>query len=420
MRFSFFQNPGGRVFDLTIEGKTFYSVDINVIAGGPYKAITLQTAQIIDDGFISIATIKNATTSVDNPKLSAIEVKLLAPHTAHAVAGGPYVGVDTNNKGYAIVPVDGTASHTHGPGLALNQFIWKKGAKLLATGATARLQLPVGEHSIVLTIVDSGGNDSSETFSVSVLPFGFPAILGLSPSNGTISGDQLISITGSGFNFTASQIIVTFGLVNFTGDMIQVVNENTINVISPRAVIATPVLVSVTTPVGTSDKVTFNYIASSPIVFETGKLIDIQSATVAKFGPDRKLYVGSFYGILYKLTLNADFSVVTSMTASTIAQYKSIMGIAFDPLDAGNPNPPIYVTSSFFFHHESKSSSGAAINGKVHRVTGANMDVVEDVISGLPVSDSDHGKKIDDFVTLFCLLVYRLIHCYIWNICGRR
>jgi hypothetical protein len=120
----------------------------------------------------------------------------------------------------------------------------------------------------------------------------------------------------------------------------------------------------------------------------------VQSATVARFGPDRKLYVGTFYGQLYKFTMNSDFTAVTSVATSTIAQYKSIMGIAFDPLDVSNPNPPIYVTSSFFFHGETKSSSGAAVNGKVHRITGANMDIVEDVITGLPVSDSDHGTTI--------------------------
>ena len=390
---SFFQKSGSRVFDLTIEGKTFYSVDIISIAGEPNKAVTLQTAQIIDDGFISIKVFKNETTSLDNPKLSAIEVKHLAPHTAHAVGGGPYVAVDTSNRGFAIFPVDGSASHTHGPGLVINQYIWKKGANLLGTGATANLQLPVGEHSVVLTIVDSGGNDSSETFKVSILPYGYPAIFTLSPSNGTINGGQLITITGSGFNFTAAQTVVTFGLVNLTVDMIEVVNDRTINVISPRAVIATPVPVSVTTPIGTSDKVTFKYIASSEIVFESGKLVDIQSATVAKFGPDRKLYVGTFYGQLHKITLNADFTTVTAMATSTVAQYKSILGIAFDPLDVGNPNPPVYVTSSFFFHGESMSTSGNAINGKIHRVTGANMDVVEDIITGLPVSDSDHGKE---------------------------
>jgi hypothetical protein len=67
------------------------------------------------------------------------------------------------------------------------------------------------------------------------------------------------------------------------------------------------------------------------------------------------------------------------------------LGLAFDPMDAGLTNPPVYITSSFYFHGESNSSSGEAINGKVHRVSGANLDIVENIITGLPVSDSDHG-----------------------------
>lgn len=69
-----------------------------------------------------------------------------------------------------------------------------------------------------------------------------------------------------------------------------------------------------------------------------------------------------------------------------------LLGIAFDPMDAGLSNPPVYCTSNLFFHGEYKSSSGQAINGKVHRVSGANLDVVENVITGLPVSDHDHGR----------------------------
>jgi hypothetical protein len=388
----YFQNAGSRVFDLTIEGKVFYAVDIIVIAGGPFVATTLQSAQVIDDGFIDIMVSKNDTTGVDNPKISAIEVKRLAPHTAHAVSGGPYSSVDTMNTGFATIAVDGTASHTHGPGLMVNQSIWKEGAKVLATGSTANLNLTVGEHSVVFTIVDTGGNDSSETFTVSVLPFGYPAVLGLSPLSGSINGNLIVTISGSGFNFTAAQTIVHFGLVNLTGNAIQILNDTTIELISPPVVIATPVQISVTTPIGTSSDASYTYVASSPIAFESSKLIDIQSATVAKFGPDRKLYVGTLYGQLSKITLNSDFTIVLAVATATITPFKAILGIAFDPMDAGDPNPPIYVTSSFFFHGQSNNTYGEAVNGKVHRVTGANMDVVETIVSGLPVSDSDHGK----------------------------
>jgi IPT/TIG domain len=402
------QNPGTRVFDLTIEGKPFYAVDINLIANGRYKAVTLQTAQVVDDGSITISVAKNDTTSVDNPKISGIEVKRLAPHTAHSVSGGPYAGVDVTDKGYAIIPVDGGGSHTHGPGLVLDQWIWKEGAKVLATGQTANLNLAVGEHSVVLTVLDSGGNDSAETFTVSIQPFGFPSISVTSPSAGTMNGNQLITITGSGFNFTAAQTYVHFGLVNLTGSAIQVINRTTITVLSPPVAIATPVSVSVSTPIGISTAVTFTYEASSPIAFDSAKLVDLGSATVATFGPDEKLYVGTLYGKLAKITLNSDFTAVASMTISTVTNYKAILGIAFDPMDAGNPNPPVYISSSYFFHGESNNTFGEAINGKVHRVTGANLDVVQNIIVGLPVSDSDHGTYTPNYgVSLVCCALCR-------------
>lgn len=378
---------------MTIEGKPFYGVDINEIASGRYNAITLQTAQTVVDGFVTISLSKNETTSVDNPKISGIEIKRLAPHTAHSVSGGPYHAVDVMNKGYVLVPVDGGESHTHGQNLVLNQWIWKEGAKVLGTGRTANLNLTVGEHSVVLTVVDSGGNDSAETFSVSVLPFGFPAVLSTSPSNGTINGNQLITITGSGFSFTANQTIVHFGLVNLTGSAIQIRNSTTITVMSPRVAIATPVMLSVTTPKGRSAAVSFTYVAASPIAFDSAKLMDLASATVARFGPDEKLYVGTLYGQLAKITLNSNFTAVVSTTVATVCNFKAILGIAFDPMDAGNPIPPIYVSSSYFFHGESNNTFGEAINGKILRVTGANLDVVENVVTGLPVSDADHGKS---------------------------
>jgi len=45
-------------------------------------------------------------------------------------------------------------------------------------------------------------------------------------------------------------------------------------------------------------------------------------------------------------------------------------------------NPKVYFSHSFFFHGESKSSAGQAINGKISVATGANLDIVYDIITG--------------------------------------
>jgi glucose/arabinose dehydrogenase len=53
--------------------------------------------------------------------------------------------------------------------------------------------------------------------------------------------------------------------------------------------------------------------------------------------------------------------------------------------------PDVYFTSSFFFHKGNKSSSGTTINGRIRRASGPNLEDIVDIITGLPISDLDHG-----------------------------
>ena len=119
--------------------------------------------------FLSIS-LTSAVPKVDLPKLSAIEIKLLAPHLAHAVAGGPYTGVDVDGDGFGVVSVDSSESHTHATGKALIDWTWKEGATIIGQGETTSLTLPVGNHTVSLTVVDDGGNDSTEDVLVTVNP----------------------------------------------------------------------------------------------------------------------------------------------------------------------------------------------------------------------------------------------------------
>jgi len=83
----YWKQPGQRKFDVTIEDKSFTNVDIVALNGGvPKKAMTLEAAVIVSDGFVSIE-VKDSIPKVDQGKLSAIQVKLVGPHYAHSVAG---------------------------------------------------------------------------------------------------------------------------------------------------------------------------------------------------------------------------------------------------------------------------------------------------------------------------------------------
>ena len=382
-----FTSQNIRKFNLTVESQVFDLVDIFALAGGTAKAVTLGATVLVDDGFVSISVAKVNS----EPKMNGIEIKKSLPHVAHSVSNGPYFAVDSSNVGSARVNVDGSESHTHGTDLVLNQWTWKKGAQVLGTGEITNFNLPVGTHDITLTVVDSGNFQATEATTVTVHPFGYPDITTLSPSSGSTVGGEAVTIRGTGFSYSTSNTIVYFGTDQFTGSAIQIINPTTIKVFSPQIPISVPVLVSVQTPLGRSRDATFTYVSSTPISFSTTKLRDITQPTSAEFGPDGKLYVGSLKGTLAKITLNSDYTSVVSIVSAVVQPDRAILGIAFDPMDAGDALPPVYISSSFLFHGERKSSSGTAINGKINRIRGANLDIIEDVITGLPVCDLDHG-----------------------------
>jgi IPT/TIG domain len=249
----------------------------------------------------------------------------------------------------------------------------------------------VGTHTIALTVIDSGGNVGTEAATVVVSSFGFPDISSLTPGSGSISGGNVVTITGTGFTYSSNETIVYFGGIQMTAVDVTILSSTTITVVAPLMPLSVPVQVSVETPLGRSDEATYMYTSSIPIAFTASKLMDFPDVTVGEFGPDGKLYVGTVTGTVGKITMNADYTAVISTVTTVVQPGRAILGLAFDPMDAGAANPPVYITSSELFHGEVLSSSGKSINGKICRISGANLDVVTDVITGLPVSDLDHG-----------------------------
>jgi Malectin domain/IPT/TIG domain len=398
-------SPGSRVFDVLVEhSPTFVGVDISSIVGLA-KALTLETATPVLDGALSLSF----SGTVGGAQLSAIEINLVGDHLAHAVTTGPYAVVDAIGKGYAMVPVDGTPSHTHGPGLSIVQWLWYEGQKIVGTGETATLNLTVGEHYITLVVTDENNNKSSETTTVNVFPKGYPVLVSLTPTSGFVSGGNPVIISGYGFNFTADQIFVRIGKQILTGaSQIVVRSETEIEVLSvPPSIAGIPVAVSVTTPISVSNTAVYKYVKGAPIDWTRGSLYNIFAPSAFAFGPDSKLYIGTTNGMIVKLTLSGSFTVVSEVMSNAIGSGRTILGMIFDPLSADQANPPVYVSHSKPFHGEPKSSFGEAINGKVSMVSGANLDKVTDVVTGLPVSDHDHavnGLEFGDAGELYILV----------------
>lgn len=379
------------MFKVTIEDDEFNNVDIVQLGGGSnMRSVTLESATIVSDGYLSIS-IANVVPKIDQGKLSGIEVKQLGLHLAHAVANGPYKVVDLDGDGYGEIVVDGGLSHTHGVGLVLNQWIWKEGPTVIGTGESTSISLPVGEHNVALTVIDDGSNDSTDLTTITVLPFGYPATVSLSPETGSIAGGNLVTVIGSGFTYSAAETVVHFGLIDLTGSQITIVDQFTIELLAPPNVVGVPVSVTVETPLAESNDIKYTYVAGVPIQFNSEIFTTIESPTVVKFGPDRRLYVGSINGKLARITLNDDYTEVVDTVIQTVAQYRTIIGLTFDPLDSSD-FPAVYITTSFFFHGEEKSSSFQSINGNVLKITGPSLDDPPvAIVTGLPVSDHDHG-----------------------------
>ena len=368
-----FTTPEARVFSIQIQNEVvFPSVDLFALGGGSQE-ITLEAPVVVSDGTLSIQFIASG---VGNPKLNALEVVMIESHLAHAVTQGPYVAVDNDGDGSAVVALDGTLSHTHGYGLVLTEWNWIIDEQTRATGEVTSVQLPVGKHEVTLSVTDSGGNENAASTSIDVLPRGHPWISSIQPRRGLVSGGDMVSLSGYGFG---NVVGVQFGETKLLKSEILVLNATMIQFRSPLASLARPVSIQVETSVGTSNTVSFTYYDGSPVVFMKGIVASIPSPTAVAFGPDHKLYVGTLRGQLFKLTLDNSWNVVESARSSLIANLENnrvILGIAFDPTDVMSDNPSVYVSHSRLFHGSSQSSSRAATNGKVSKLSGANLGML--------------------------------------------
>jgi hypothetical protein len=287
-------------------------------------------------------------------------------------------------------------------------FNWTQDGVQFSLQESPTKVFPVGVHTITLTVTDNGGNVASETTTVTVFNSTTPDIARLTPNAGSIAGGYPVQLVGTAFAiFHPVNITVNFNGIMLTGpSQIQIINStSTIQVVAPVSTLAGSVSVTVATPLGTSAPQLFVYIDSSVpnITFSEGDVrTGLDGPTAVAFGPDRKLYVGTQAGALYKLTLNEMYQVVDTVGPSYILNeayplpspygVQTILGLAFHPKDTDIVDPEVYVSHGWLFHTEIDGYVG-----RITKVSGPTLETQTPVISGLPVSRYDHGVNGMDF-----------------------
>lgn len=106
-----------------------------------------------------------ATTGLIFPDESGI-VGLGPNQSPSANAGVDQQIADTDGDGIASITLDGSGSSDD---VMITEFQWYQDEVLVATGSTPTINLPVGTHTISLTITDDDGATASDTVTVSVI-----------------------------------------------------------------------------------------------------------------------------------------------------------------------------------------------------------------------------------------------------------
>lgn len=121
--------------------------------------------------------------------------------------------------------------------------------------------------------------------------------------------------------------------------------------------------------------------------FDTAYIPGLSYPTSLIYGPDSKLYVGMADGKLARVELDHNTNMVISRSVFEPIGTRLLLGVAVDP-ESTPENMIIWLC-----HSDASQSDGSANSGMITKVTGPNLDIVEDVITGLPRAIANHAPN---------------------------
>ncbi len=130
----------------------------------------------------------------------------------------------------------------------------------------------------------------------------------------------------------------------------------------------------------------------SPSTFSQIQLTNVPDDyyTAVEIGPDGKLYAATLMGKILRFAINGNGTLGTPQTITSLQSKeggpRTIIGLKFDPASTAN-NLILWISNNYFYDFTKDAPDWS---GKITRLSGPNLETVQDVVIGLPRSVKDH------------------------------
>ncbi len=232
-------------------------------------------------------------------------------------------------------------------------------------------------------------------------------VINTMPTEGITLGGNRIVMEGFGF-FPDNDVTVHWGATDLVLANFVSLDADVIEFFSPPHA-AGVIQVTVETSRGTSNAFSFTYdeAATPPINFTMTSPVSVNNPTCGVWGPDNRLYVALRSGEILAVDFDEDYNVLSQTTYPGVSGFDGqpieaheILGLAINPYDPPSP-VRLYVAHSELFAQGGDIFTGTSpYPGQVSVLEGPDFDYFLDpqpLITGLPVSNHDHGVNGMDF-----------------------
>jgi len=138
---------------------------VGLTAGTPFQDAGLNAETTYSYEVYSIDDAGNLSTSAATGTFSTLAKGNQPPN---ANAGANQTLTDSDGNGSEQVTLDGSGSTD--PDGTIQSYVWSEGGTQIATGVSGGVTLPVGQHTITLTVTDNGGLTDTDTVIITINP----------------------------------------------------------------------------------------------------------------------------------------------------------------------------------------------------------------------------------------------------------